>query len=295
MKLPRDGWFLKSGFPSSALYAATCKHGLSVVRPLLPQSGADIYGFNYGSARPPSYWAYGRLRALLALGESLALRPKRVLEVAAGDAALSACLQESGSEVTANDLRQENLEKSVARFRNGGQLRILPGNLFDLDPAKTGRFDLVIACEIVEHVAHTVEFLRQLRRFLTSDGYLLLTTPNGAYFRNKLQTYSQVEDFTTLESNQFKPDADGHLFLITPSEMKQIASDAGFAVQHLLVWGTPFISGESGLRILSKVLPSQLYYALERLSQRMSDTILQRFGNSLSVLLRPDTENRQQS
>lgn len=280
-----DEWFLDNGFPSRKLYAAVCQHGLSVIRPLLPRNGIDPYGWNFGTARPPSYWAYGRLRALLALGESLALRPKRVLEVAAGDAALCACLQQTGCDVTANDLSQENLEQSVANFRNRTQIRTLPGNVFDLDPADAGSFDLVIACEIIEHVAHTVEFLSQLRRFLTADGHLLLTTPNGAYFRNRLRTYSQVEDFAVLESKQFKPDVDGHLFLITPTEIRQIASQAGLDVHRLLVWGTPFISGESGFRILSKILPTQLCYVLERSSQRLSSPILHKFGNSLSVLL----------
>ena len=118
-----------------------------------------------------------------------------------------------------------------------------------------------------------------------ADGHLLLTTPNGAYFRNRLRTYSQVEDFAVLESKQFKPDVDGHLFLITPTEMRQIASQAGLDVHRLLAWGTPFISGESGFRILSKILPAQLCYVLERSSQRLSSPILHKFGNSLSVLL----------
>ena len=106
IKWPSDEWFLDSGFPSPKLYSEVCRHGLSVVRPLLSRNAIDPYGWNYGTARPPSYWAYGRLRSLLALGESLALRPKRVLEVAAGDAALCACLQQTGCNVTANDLRR---------------------------------------------------------------------------------------------------------------------------------------------------------------------------------------------
>jgi 2-polyprenyl-3-methyl-5-hydroxy-6-metoxy-1,4-benzoquinol methylase len=284
LRIP-DEWFLRGGFPSKKLYLAACERGLSVVRPLLPPNGVDPQGWNYGAAGPPSYWAYGRMRALLALGESLSLYPKRVLEVAAGDAALCACLQQSGCEVVANDLREENLTQSVARFDNGSKIRILPGNVFDIDPKSTGPFDLVIACEIIEHVAHSIEFLGQLKKFLTPGGRLLLTTPNGAYFRNKRQTYSQVKDFTALESGQFKPDADGHLFLITPTEMKQIAAEAGLRVERLLVWGTPFISGESGFRILSKILPTGLCYRLERFSQGLSTTILQKFGNSMSVLL----------
>jgi 2-polyprenyl-6-hydroxyphenyl methylase/3-demethylubiquinone-9 3-methyltransferase len=207
------------------------------------------------------------------------------LEVAAGDAALCACLQQAGSQVTANDLLYADLSRAAANFRNASQIQLLPGNLFDLDPAHTGTFDLVIACEIIEHVAHSVNFLRQLKRFLSPNGRILVTTPNGAYFRNKLQTYSQVKDFTELEMKQFRPDADGHLFLITPQEFEQIAAQAGLSVSRLVVWGTPFISGEGGFRVLSKLFSSQTCYALERLSQRLSKPILHRFGNSLSILL----------
>ena len=228
----------------------------------------------------------------MALGESLALRPERVLEVAAGDGALCACLAQAGCEVTANDLRKENLEQSVANFRNQSEIRILPGNVFDLDPADTGHFDLVIAGEIIEHVAHPVEFLSHLKKFVEEDGHLLLTTPNGGYLRNRLQTYSQIKDLTDLERNQFKPDADGHLFLITPSELSQIASQAGLNVDRLLVWGTPFISGESGFRILSKILSTKLCYFLERSSQRLSTPILHKIANSLSVVLSPNVADR---
>jgi 2-polyprenyl-3-methyl-5-hydroxy-6-metoxy-1,4-benzoquinol methylase len=106
------------------------------------------------------------MRAMLTLLEASALKPKTVLEVAAGDAALSACLATMGCSAAANDLRAENLANAVTNFTNAESIRCLPGNLFDLDPREIGQFDLVIACEIVEHVAHTVDFLQQLKRFV---------------------------------------------------------------------------------------------------------------------------------
>jgi 2-polyprenyl-3-methyl-5-hydroxy-6-metoxy-1,4-benzoquinol methylase len=261
-----------------------------VVRPLSSSYAEDdVYGWNYGSARPPSYWAYGRLRALMTLERARGLldtaAPSRVLEVAAGDAALSACLALEGHHVTANDLREENLRASVERFSNAAHIRLLPGNLFDVDPANVGTFDLVIACEIIEHVAHSVEFLKQLKRLLAPGGRILLTTPNGAYFRNKLPTYSQIDDFTALEKEQFKPDSDGHLFLITPKEMKGIAASAGFRVDDITAWGTPFVSGESGFRYLAPLLPLRGWYALERLVRRFGSRALDVLGNSMCVVL----------
>ena len=209
------------------------------------------------------------MRAMMTLLEASALAPKTVLEVAAGDAALSASLAAKGVQAAANDLRADNLANAVANFSNADKIRCLPGNLFDLDPAKIGQFDLVIACEIVEHVAHTVDFLRQLKRFVAPGGRILITTPNGAYFRNKLPTHSQIQDFTALEQQQFKPDSDGHLFLITPEEMESLAQQAGLKVERLVLWGTPAVTGHARLALLSTPAACWACYQLERLSQSL--------------------------
>lgn len=221
--------------------------GLGAARPYATRDFPDPQGWNFQPAWPPSYWAFGRMRAILAIEDALALPAKTVLEVASGDGSLCAVLTAAGRQSTANDLRTENLRDGLQNFLNASEIRLLGGNLFDLDPEKTGRFDLVIACEILEHVAHTVDFLKQLRRFLNPDGRAMITTPNGAFFRNRLPTWSQVEDFTALESQQFKPDADGHLFLITPQELDQLGREAGFTIERMYVWGSPFLTGNAGL------------------------------------------------
>jgi len=275
-----------SELPSFGLFDSVCTSGLSVVRPLSDAARErDSFGWNYGSCLPPSYFAYGRMRALFAVAQALSLQPKRVLEVAAGDAALSAVLAGAGCEVYANDLRSEQIEDALASFTNAERIQLLPGDLFQLEPAKTGLFDLVVACEVIEHVAHTVEFLCQLKRFLTADGKLLITTPNGAYFHNKLPTHSQITDFQSLEAQQFKPDADGHLFLITPFELTELAVQAGLKVQHTCLWASPFITGHCGLRMLSSKSLRRGYYALETLIQSLPFAVRKKVCFALSVVL----------
>jgi 2-polyprenyl-3-methyl-5-hydroxy-6-metoxy-1,4-benzoquinol methylase len=187
----------------------------------------------------------------MTLLEARALNSKSVLEVAAGDGALCASLAAQGCRVAANDLRQDQLRNAVRIFRNAEDIQLLPGNLFDLDPAETGQFDLVVACEIVEHVAHTVEFLAQLKKFVAPGGHILITTPNGSHFRNQLPTHSAIGDFSALESQQLKPDADGHLFLITPDEMINLAHIGGLRVVRMALWGTPFLTGHVRLSSLA--------------------------------------------
>jgi 2-polyprenyl-3-methyl-5-hydroxy-6-metoxy-1,4-benzoquinol methylase len=272
--------------PDYSLFRGVCHGGLHAVRPLKEAAAAsDPWGWNYGSGWPPSYSAYGRMRALIALQDAVDLQPKSVLEIAAGDAALCASLASQGCQVAANDLRREHLEEAVGQFQNAGNIRLLPGNLFELDPELAGQHDLVIACEIVEHVAHTVDFLKQLKRFVAPGGHILLTTPNGSYFRNKLPTHSMIQDFKALESQEFKPDADGHLFLITPEEMLDLAAKAGLTVERLSLWGTPFITGHGGISRIGAPGACRLWHSLERSTQAFPFAIKTKLCFSMSVVL----------
>ena len=272
--------------PAFSLYQSVCRSGLSVIRPLAEQARArDPSGWNFGSGWPPSHAAFGRLRILCTLQRIRALHPRRVLEVAAGDASLSACLRADGVAAFANDLRAESLREAAANFINAGDITLLPGNLFDLRPSRIGTFDVIAACEIIEHVAHPEEFLSHLKQFLTPDGCILLTTPNGSYFRNRLPTIVQIKDFKTLENGQFKPDADGHLFLITPRELRELAKRTGLSIAALDLFGTPFVTGHCRLSYARGQNVARLCYRLERSFQRLSVKLKERFCFSILTQL----------
>ncbi len=269
-----------------AKYARVCEHGFSVVRPLVGDRVPDPCGWNYGAGHPPSYSAYGRMRGLLAVEDALALPGRSVLELAAQDGAVCVVLAEAGWSATANDLRSDLLEREIRTYRNHESVRRIYGNLFDINPDTTGKFDLIVACEIIEHVAHSIAFLEQCRRFLVPGGRALVTTPNGEYFRNMLPTWNQVEDFTALESQQFKPDADGHLFLLTPREMMFVGKQAGFELEHAYVWGSPFLTGHSGFSRLAHRSVAPLCHGAERLVQRLPDRLRSRLCTAMTVILR---------
>jgi 2-polyprenyl-3-methyl-5-hydroxy-6-metoxy-1,4-benzoquinol methylase len=278
---------MKDYFPSQEEFAEVCTRGLSAIRPLLPSARErDGYGWNFGTARPPSYAAYGRLRATMTFKVAASFGAKRVLEVAAGDASLSAALQQQGCEVVVNDLRDEDIREAVRHFSNAEAIRVAGGNVFDLDPKEIGEFDLVIACELIEHVADPVALLRKLKSFLAPGGRVMVTTPNGAYFRNKLPTYRKVKNHAALFEKQFKPDADGHLYLLTSQEVFDLSREAGFQVEQCFAWGTPFISGESGFRVLGGVLPRLTCLALEKISCALPAGVREQWGNSLMVVLK---------
>lgn len=54
-------------------------------------------------------------------------------------------------------------------------------------PVEDNFFDVIIAGDIIEHLMDTDVFLQELRRVLRPGGYLLITTPNIAWWWNRLR------------------------------------------------------------------------------------------------------------
>ncbi|WP_052518972.1 class I SAM-dependent methyltransferase [Archangium violaceum] len=268
------------------VYLTVCARGFSALgrtSPNHPVVRDDAW--QHHPAWPPSYEAHGRYRVLDTLRKARALRPERVLEIATGGGFTAACLYEEGREVVANDLQPTR--ELFGAWTTGERLRWEAGDFFALDPERLGTFDLVLACEVIEHVAHGDRMLAHLRRFLRPGGTLMLTTPNGAYFRSKLPTHSQVEDFTALESQQFKPDADGHLFLYTAEELERLCRAAGFTQVDIELSVTPFLSGHAGVRLLpSRPALGRVYLALDTWVRRMGPAARERLCTQMLVTAR---------
>ncbi len=273
-------------YPSYSLFARACRDGLSVVYPFKERQHLnDPDGWKFQSGYPPSYHAFGRMRALLAVQDALRYAPRRALEVASGGGGLAASVAATGCEVTANDLLENQFATALSEFSGSERIRVVGGSLFELAPDSLGAFDLVIACEVIEHVAHPGDLLRQLRRFLAPGGRILLTTPNGSHFRNRLPTLREVGDVSELERRQFKPDADGHLFLLTPGELCELAAAAGLRVERLNLWGTPPVSGHAAFRFVSGRLSVWPAYQAERAVQWLPARIRERLCVAVSAIL----------
>ncbi len=273
-------------YPSYSLVADACRRGLQVVYPLTSPALPDPDGWRYGVGHPPSYPAFGRMRALLAVEQARALHPSRVLEVAAGGGGLASTLVTDGAAVVANDLLTESLTAALREYRGGERVTVTGGSLFELSADRIGAFDLVIACEVIEHVAHPGDLLARLATLLVPGGRLLVTTPNGAHFRNTLPTLREAGDIADLERRQFKPDADGHLFLLTPDELAGLATGAGLIVERLDAWGFPPLTGHAGCRLLAGPWAIPPAYWAERAGQSLPASLRQRLAAALSAVLR---------
>lgn len=105
---------------------------------------------------------------------------QRVLDCGCGAGYGSAVLAERAAAVTAFDLSFEAIDYASYSYA-APNTRFVAASCHDL-PFPAESFDLVVAFEVVEHVADYRRFLDECRRVLTPGGLLVISTPNTVYY-----------------------------------------------------------------------------------------------------------------
>lgn len=237
-----------------------------------PASWQSSYAYDleevYGAGRNLGYtYAYEkRQRETLRLLTEVLPRGARVLDVAGAQGNFSLALAEMGYEVTWNDRRAE-LADYVRLKHERGTIHYAPGDAFEIDLLHL--FDAALITEIIEHTAHPDQFLARIATLVRPGGYIVMTTPNGAYFRNHLPKFSDCADPTVYEEHQFKPDSDGHIFLLHPDEVEPLARAAGLQLERLILMTNPLTAGHMKTGRLLPVLPKAIVRGVEKLTGQL--------------------------
>lgn len=226
---------------------------------------------NYGYA-----YAYeNRAAKTLHAVSSRLEKGSRILDIAGAQGNFSIRLAELGYQVTWNDLRSE-LEGYVRLKQGDSKLEFAPGNAFELTFPEL--FDGVVITEIIEHVAHPDQFLTQVSRLVKPGGFIVMTTPNGRYFINNLPRFSDCPNPEQFESHQFKPNSDGHIFLLWPDEIASLATAAGLTVESVELFTSPLLNGHVKLEILLRCLRKSTVQFFDRALMALPNVLSRRLS-----------------
>ena len=240
----------------------------------------------YGETEQNLGYAYAyeqRKNQALDFIQQVAKPGDRILDVAAAQGNFSLQLAEMGYDVTWNDIRSELAEYTEMK-REKGKISYVSGNAFEV--IFPNLFDIVLATEIIEHVAHPDEFLFKLSELVKPGGHIVITTPLGSYFKNRLPKFSEFANPEVFESKQFAPNSDGHIFLLHLDEIPSIAKVAGLEVVDIKYYINPLTNGHIKLSPLLKVLPKKLVLFVESVSRRLPLFIGKKIHNNFAVLFR---------
>jgi 2-polyprenyl-3-methyl-5-hydroxy-6-metoxy-1,4-benzoquinol methylase len=199
---------------------------------------------------------------------------KRILDVGCAQATLAMLLAEEGHEVVAVDLRKKFLQYAKSRYTHG-KIEFVETNVLDVE--MPGKFDLIYANQIIEHLVHPQQMVSRLAMMLNEGGRLVVTTPNHSYLRNGLPTFTQLGDVAKYESKQFTADGDGHFFAYTREELLGYFSVARLCSIRSVFFETPLVSGHMKMRYLHAVVPYKPLLSLDRVVRALPI-----FGRKLS-------------
>jgi SAM-dependent methyltransferase len=157
------------------------------------------------------YWGEHAARYKFALS---LVEDKTVLDIACGTGYGISLLRTKAGFVTGVDIDADAAREALCECDE--RAAVLLGDGLCL-PFADESIDAITSFETLEHLHDRAGFLAELRRVLTSDGRLILSTPNANYTR-------PVDG---------KPTNPFHIFEYTPGELHS-ELDAGFRVEEML-------------------------------------------------------------
>src|SRR5258708_22864809 len=148
---------------------------------------------------------------------------KTVLELGAATGRVTRVLSEQGCQVVAverDGAMAPNLEPYCSRVIVGDVERLLLEEVFGEQ-----RFDVILAGDFLEHLAHPLKLLQDLKRYLSEDGYIVASIPNIAHGSVRLSLLNgkfEYKDIGILDRT--------HLRFFTLDSILRLFADAGFAI-----------------------------------------------------------------
>lgn len=177
------------------------------------------------------------------------------IEIGPGAGGYLPLLSSLSEHVIAADIEQEYLEYAQEIVADLGNVQCQSDDI-TRSGLPAGEFDLLLCTEVIEHIADSQAALAGLRRLLSPDGRLVLSTP---------QRYSPLEICSKIA---FLPGIielvrliyrepiipTGHINLLTESELKQQLENAGLVILDEFKCGlyVPVVAeamGRTGLKI----------------------------------------------
>jgi 2-polyprenyl-3-methyl-5-hydroxy-6-metoxy-1,4-benzoquinol methylase len=148
---------------------------------------------------------------------------KAVLELGPATGRVTRVLSERGCQVVTVERDRAmapNLEPYCSRVIVGDVERLSLQEVFGEQ-----RFDVILAGDFLEHLAHPLELLQELKRFLSEEGYIVASIPNiahGSVRLSLLQGKFEYKDIGILDQT--------HLRFFTLESILRLFTDAGFAI-----------------------------------------------------------------
>ncbi len=162
------------------------------------------------------------------------VRDKRVLDIACGEGYGAACLGPQATSVIGMDLDADSIAHASNKYGHLSNVKFQQASVDDI-PLEDSSIDVIISFETIEHLLCQEEMLAEFKRVLSSDGVLVISTPDKAIYSKSTNNHNEFHvkelfktEFHDLLTPQFQNiDFYGQRFatgsFIYPTEDKSLA------------------------------------------------------------------------
>lgn len=221
---------------------------------------------------------------------SSAAAGSRILDIPAGSGAFTKRLQAAGYDVVASDIVAHPAVPS-SLFRQADMNLPLP--------FADASFDVVVSIEGLEHIQRPFDFVRECRRVLRPDGFLVLSTPNISSLRSRWRWFlTGFHNKCKYPLDETHPQPRHHINMRSYPELRYMFHTSGFRIEcvrtnriKLVNWfylpWLPLAFGQTHLAMRRAARTQEHRRVVgETIAQMFSRSIL--FGETLIVLARPE-------
>lgn len=169
------------------------------------------------------------------LAQHLPKPAERGLNLGTGEGDYDAMIAAHCGSLVACDVNEADLAHARSLNRMVPNLRYEPNNALALS-YPDGHFDLLVSCEVLEHVGQPAQMIREMARVLRPGGIAIMTFPSREFpfsydpINRLAQWLRPGLAHTRQQWIQQGAYAFGHDYLIDSQAFKQWAKDAGFEV-----------------------------------------------------------------
>lgn len=149
----------------------------------------------------------------------------KVLDVGCGTGFLSLLMKNQDNDVYGIDISEVALRKAELKG-----IKVKREDVENTLPFDDNIFDIVICSEVIEHLFNPMYLLEEIRRVLKPDGYIVLSTPNVAYFLRRIALLfgkfpEEVKWARTSNTNEWE-----HIRFFTFTSLIRVIESTGFSL-----------------------------------------------------------------
>jgi 2-polyprenyl-3-methyl-5-hydroxy-6-metoxy-1,4-benzoquinol methylase len=149
---------------------------------------------------------------------------KKVLDVGCSEGLLSQRMHQNNCTVVGIEVDNEAALKAKSYCK---EVVIEDVESVSLNPQYLNYFDVIIFADILEHLKDPLEVLRTFKSYLNDEGYIIISVPNIANWKIRLQLLLgnfEYQEYGILDS--------GHLRFFNENSAKKLVNSAGFEISE---------------------------------------------------------------